>query len=375
MFGSDVAIVGGGLIGLSLAFELARRGANVRVFERGEAVKAASWAGAGMLAPNSEGEMPPALRAICERSLAMYPQFVDDVRSAGGVDPKLHLDGIVSVYAEPDDRAAFDAAVLDLQRRTVPFAPLAVRDVRALEPALSAEVKAGLLVHGEGHVDNRRLGRALRAACVARGVAIVENVEHLRVESDARRALGVRSSAGYVPATAIVNAAGAWAGEIPGVPASSTPAMIAVKGQMLALAAPNGLVRHPVYFPGGYVVPRDDGRLLIGATVERAGFDVRTTAHGISSLLTAALRIAPSLRDFAVTETWAGIRPGTADGLPFLGATPLDGYVLATGHYRNGILLAPLTAVLVADAIEGRHDACAPFSVTRAHGTVGSGAV
>jgi len=182
--------------------------------------------------------------------------------------------------------------------------------------------------------------------------------------------LGVRSALGFVPASAVVNAAGAWAGRIEGVPPSCRPPVAPVKGQMLALQAPRGLVPHVTWVPGAYLVPRDDGRLLIGATVEDAGYDVRVTAGGVERLLNAVLRAAPALESCAVTETWAGLRPGTPDGLPYLGATPLAGYFLAAGHYRNGILLAPATARAVADAIEGKaSSSLRDFSIGRTGAT------
>jgi glycine oxidase len=209
------------------------------------------------------------------------------------------------------------------------------------------------------------LGRALTAACTRIGVTI-ERVADLHVECDARRVLGVRTERGFAAAGAVVNACGAWAASLSGVPASSLPPVLPIKGQMLALAAPIGLVARPVWVPGAYLVPRDDGRLLVGATVESAGFDTRVTAAGIEALLHAALAAAPALGGFTVSETWAGLRPGSPDGRPFLGATALVGFFLATGHYRNGVLLAPATARLIAGAVEGRPAAeLAPFGYPR----------
>jgi glycine oxidase len=209
-------------------------------------------------------------------------------------------------------------------------------------------------VECEGQIDNRRLGRALQAACAALAVAIDVDAGPVALEADARRALGVRTPAGFRPASAIVNATGAWAGELEGVPAEARVPVVPVKGQMLALAAPKGLVRGVLWVPGAYLVPRDDGRLLVGATVEDAGFDVRVTARGQRQLLDAALGALPSLGDSTISESWAGLRPGSPDGKPFVGATALGGYFVATGHYRNGILLTPATALAVADALEGK---------------------
>jgi glycine oxidase len=214
-------------------------------------------------------------------------------------------------------------------------------------------VRGASLVEAEGRIDNRRLGRALHAACVARGVRVEANAGMVALEADGRRALGVRTRDGFRPADAVVNAAGAWAGQLAGVPAAAVVPVTPVKGQMLALAAPRNLVQRVLWVPGAYLVPRDDGRLLVGATVEEAGFDVRVTARGLDELLHAVLAALPALRDLAVSESWAGLRPASPDGLPFIGATPVGGYFVATGHYRNGILLTPATARAVAAAVSG----------------------
>jgi glycine oxidase len=252
-------------------------------------------------------------------------------------------------------------------RRGVRCEMLDRAQVLTAEPWIARDVVAGLVVRDEGWVDNRRLGRALVSACERRGVRIAQT-STARVECDGRRVLGVATDFGFIAAGAVVNACGAWAASLEGVPESCVPPVTPVKGQMLALGVPVGFVRRASWLGGVYLVPRDDGRLLVGATVECAGFDERVTAGGISTLLGAALRAAPSLAGFSITETWAGLRPGTPDGLPFLGATPLEGYFLATGHYRNGILLAPVTARLLAEAIEGTAPAeLRPFSIERAN--------
>jgi glycine oxidase len=361
----DVVVVGAGLIGLAIAFELAERGASVRVYERGEPARAASWAGAGMLAPYTEHLRDEALIGLCAASLAEYSEFVGRVLAAGGVDARLRLDGVLHAAFDDLGAEALRVHSQSLDARGVSCEVLDRRSVLAAEPWLGGGVTAGLVVAAEGHVDNRRLGRALVAACEARGVRI-ERDASVAVECDRRRVLGVRADRGFVAAAAIVNACGAWAGRLAGVPRACVPPIEPVKGQMLALGAPPGLVRRPTWVPQAYVVPRDDGRLLVGATVEREGFDERVTADGIHGLLAAALAAAPSLAGFALTESWAGLRPGTPDGRPILGPTPVEGFFLATGHYRNGILLAPASARLIADAIEaGATAALEPFLPAR----------
>ena len=368
----DVAIAGAGLIGLSIAFELAQRGAIVRVYDRGEPARAASWAGAGMLAPYTESARDEALLALCAASLRAYPAFVERVRASGGVDPHLRLDGIVHAAFSAAQSAALEQQASALHARCVACETFDRARTLVLEPWLGTHASSALLVGGEGYVDNRRLGRALAAASAALGVAIVTS-DTLRVECDARRALGVRSDLGFTPAGAIVNAAGAWAGALAGVPSESLPRVEPRKGQMLALQTPAGLVRRATWLPGAYVVPRDDGRLLVGATDERAGFDVRVTAQGLRTLLDATLASAPALGDFAVVETWAGLRPATPDGRPFIGATPTAGLYVAAGHYRNGILLAPETARVLCASIAGEPAGdVAAFAFDRAVGAADS---
>ena len=283
-----IVVIGAGLIGLGIAYELAKRGAEVRVVDAGIPGRAASWAGAGMLAPDTEFPDDPAFARFCARSLALYPDYVEELREVGGVDARLHLDGILETAQSADHAQRLRASVARLESRGVAARWLSADQLRAAEPSL-APAYGARLVEGEGHVDNRRLGRALEAACVARGIPIDTGLGKVALEADARRVLGVRTPAGFRPAAAVVNAAGAWAGELDGVPFAARLPVRPVKGQMLALAAPRGLVRRVLWVPGAYLVPREDGRLLIGATVEEAGFDVRVTARGQQQLLAAAL--------------------------------------------------------------------------------------
>ncbi len=358
-------VVGAGLIGLAIAFELAQRGASVRVYDRGEPGRGASWAGAGLLAPYTERITNEALLALCAASLAEYPTFVARILAASGVDAQLHLNGVL--YASFDD-AGLDALRAEgraLESRGVECKVLDRESALAAEAWLGPGVLGGLFKNAEGYVDNRRLSRALVAACEASGVVIEQN-PHIWIECDGRRVLGIRTSRGFTAARAIVNACGAWASKLPGVPHGCVAPIEPVKGQMVALAVPIGFVQRATWVPGAYLVPRDDGRLLIGATVESVGYDERVTAGGVDELLHAALAAAPSLAGFSITESWAGLRPGTPDGLPCLGPTPIEGYLLASGHYRNGILLAPATARLIADAIEKEAiEPLAPFLIGR----------
>ncbi|MBV9272199.1 MAG: glycine oxidase ThiO [Candidatus Eremiobacteraeota bacterium] len=366
-FGGDVAILGAGLIGLATAFELASRGATVRVFDTSsEPRRGASWAAAGMLAPRTEHLPDREMVDLCEKSLSLYPQFVDGLRENADIDPWLRLDGILSVAYDEEhaDELQRHAGRLNADGIGVEFFDRS--QTIAAEAALGKNAIASLLVHGEGQIDNRRLGRLLVAACQSRGVLIRTGLRTVEVQCDSRRVLGIRTDIGFSPAQWVVNATGAWAGNLAGVPSQCVPPVTPVKGEMLAIEVPPEFVRRTTWVPGAYLVPRADGRLLVGATVERMGFDTHTTARGVHALLDAALRAMPALADFGVGEIWAGLRPGTPDERPFLGATALGGYLLATGHYRNGVLLAPITARYLGEAIE-RSDfrTLAPFALAR----------
>jgi glycine oxidase len=346
----EIAIVGAGLIGTGIAYELAKRGASVVVFDRAEPGRAASWAGAGMLAPFSEELPDAALLELGRASLAMYPAFVDDLRARTGLDARLlpygtlHLAldaaGLHELHAQADvyARNGGDVSLLD-RRQTI-----------GREAAVARTVAGSLFIANEAQIDNRRLGRALVAGCAALGVRFVRSAG-LALEADARRVRGLRGEHGFVPARTVINAAGAWAGTLAGVPEAARVPVYPVAGEMLAIAVPHGFARSLIWHRHTYLVPRDDGRLLVGATVVERGFDTRVTAAGMSTLLNAALVAAPALGNFAVVETWAGLRPGSQDKRPYLGPTPLEGYFVAAGHHRNGILLTPITARAIADLV------------------------
>lgn len=349
---AQTAVVGGGIIGLSIAYELAGRGAQVCVFEQSEPGRGASWAGAGMLAPFTETVGDTQLLALMLDSLERYPHFAASLEADSGIDPHLRLDGILDVAFDENKLGALQARARELDALGRGFELLGARDTLGLEPSLSTHVRGSLLVCGEGQIDNRRLGRALRLACERKGVDIRSGCFVHSVEADARRVLGVRTSAGFAAAHNVINACGAWASRLLVDAHANAQTVTPVKGQMLSLEIPKGFMRRVTWADEVYFVPRDDGRLLVGATVEDAGFDLRVTAQGIAHLLNRALAAAPALRTFTISETWAGLRPGTRDGRPLIGRTTLEGYYLATGHYRNGILLAPSTATVIADLLE-----------------------
>ncbi len=319
-----------------------------------------------MLAPYTERMTDDALASLCAESLALYAHFVQSIEAASGVGVHLHVDGIVNAAFDDTRMEELREHAERLRARGVACELLERSDAMLAEPSLGRHIRGAIVVEGEGAVDNRRLGRALTAACESAGVSIVRDARDVAIETDARRVLGVRSNMGFAAASHVIVAAGAWSGSIPGVPAACQPPLEPIKGQMLALAIPRGFLKRTTWVPGAYLVPRDDGRLLVGATVERAGFDQRVTADGLRSLLDAVLNAAPALGNFAVTETWSGLRPGTPDERPILGPTAVEGLILATGHYRNGILLTPVTARLIADfVVRGEASALEPWLLAR----------
>jgi len=352
----DVLIIGGGLIGLSSAYELAKRGASVRVFDVGKLKRPASWASAGILGPFVDPISSPALEAFCTQALASYPSFVDDLRAYSDIDPWLRIEGNLKTLFNEEDVTAARARVSELCSRGFHARYLDAQEARSAEPRLGPNVVGAMIIEEEGQIENRRLLSALHTACVSLGVEIAPRDTHaVRIENEYVR--GVQTSEEFIPASTVINAAGAWASHIDGIPEHVHIPVEPVKGQMLALTMPKDFVRRVVWFsPGahGYAVPRNDGRLLIGATKERVGFDVRITVQGLRTLLDAALEVLPSLRDFPVVETWAGLRPASSDEVPVIGATSVHGYFLATGHLRYGVLLTPTSARLIADIVEGR---------------------
>lgn len=346
----DVILVGGGLIGLSLAIELRKRGASVLVVERGEPGREASHAAGGMLA-NCGDETPAPLQSLATASAEMYPEFVHQLQDESGMNVDLRSDGTLFFPAEGHDH-----------RNILGATPLP-KPLAKLEPALAAPGGAVFFLM-ERSVCPRALAQAALKAAKHRGVDVSSGTPVLSVDMSDGHVVGVITAHGSYRAAKVVNCAGAWSGQIPPLSFPVRP----VKGQMVCFVMPShNLLRHVARSPEIYLIPRSDGRLLAGATVEEAGFDKRTVADTIQRLERAAFALLPALKDARIQEAWAGLRPGTPDNLPILGPTPLPGYHVATGHFRDGILLAPITARLMAQVIVGEkpeHD-LTPFSVGR----------
>jgi glycine oxidase len=353
----DVIVIGGGVIGLSLAIALRKRGATVLVVERGEPGREASHAAGGMLV-DCGLEMPPSLQPLAVASARMYPEFAHELEVESGMKVDLRDQGTI-VFPPPEhvyERPGFKLSSL------LP-APLS-----ELEPALAESNRSAFYLK-ERSVDPRALTAAALKAAKNRGVDFSSGDPVTEIKLSGGNVTGVTTTKTAFHASKVVNCAGAWSGQIKSgqtaLPAIPTRP---VKGQMLCLAMPSrDLVKHVIRTPDVYLIPRSNGRLLAGATVEEAGFDKRTDPATIQRFHRAAIALVPKLANARILEDWAGLRPGTPDALPILGPTDLPGYYVATGHFRDGILLAPITAEIMTAAIEGRDSeyALAPFSPAR----------
>jgi len=335
----DAIIIGAGIIGLSLAIELNKRGLRVLIVEKGEPGRESSWAAGGMLC-DSPLETHPALVELAATSARMYPEFVHELQDESGV--KIDLRSVGTLVLTRDGMGPYGVTGGEIPAAT------------HLEPELQLRDLTATLLE-ERSVDPRHLTSAAIAAARHREIDFSSGDHVLAVEVIDGKASGVRTNKTHFAAGIVVNCAGAWAGQIGPHSFPTRP----VKGQMLCVVMPHKeMVRHVIRAPEVYLIPRSDGRMLIGATAEETGFDKRTIPATIQQLRQSALDLVPRLADARILEAWAGLRPGTPDKLPILGATATPGYFVATGHFRDGILLAPITARVMGKTIAGEKAEC-----------------
>ena len=352
----DAVIVGGGVIGLSCAWRLAQRGADVAVVDRAHPPAGATRVAAGMLAPVGElafGE--PELLKLTLAAAELYPEFVAELERESGLDTGYVRQGALHVALDRDEAEQL-RRVHDLQRSMGLEAEwLPPRSCRDLEPGLTPSLSGGVLAPGEGSIDPRALSAALLVAVEREAVEVRTGTEVSAALVEGDRIGGVRTAAGEeLRAAWVVLACGAWSGQAAWLPEAARPPVRPVKGQILELRSPEGAapIERIVASERVYQVPRGDGRLIAGATVEERGFDTAVTAGGIHELLREAYRLLPDVAEMELVEAMAGLRPATPDNMPLVGPGSLDGLILATGHFRNGILLAPLAAARVLDTLE-----------------------
>jgi glycine oxidase len=367
----SVVIIGAGVIGMGIAWRLAARGVPVRMFDAGSAGSGASHAAAGMLAACAEAEPgEEALVDLGRASQARWPAFAAELHAASGIDVELRQEGTLVVALTADDQARLNHHLVFQQRLGLPLAWISPAQARRREPHLAGKLAGAVFAPEDHQVDNRKLAAALRVAAQGCGVEIHEHRPVSAISLQGGRADGVVLADGSrVAADVVVLAAGSWSRTIAGLPPELRPPVRPIKGQMLALrmdaAAP--LLTHVLWAPGAYLVPRRDGRLLVGATVEEKDYDATLTAGGVLTLLEAAWRAVPAVEELAIEEMWVGHRPGSRDDAPILGAGPLHGLIYATGHHRNGILLAPITADTIARLVleDVTDPAIRPFGIDR----------
>lgn len=356
--GYDAVVVGGGVIGLCSAWRAARRGAAVAVLDARRPPAGATRVAAGMLAPVGElafGE--PELLKMTLAAAELYPGFVDELEAATGLATGYSREGALHIALDRDEAEEL-RRIHDLQRSLGLAAEwLPPRPCRELEPGLTPSFNGGVLAPGEAAVDPRALSAALLAALAEEGVDVRTETSVDAGLFDGERLAGVRTSGGEeLRCGTVVLAAGAWSGQANWLPERARPPVRPVKGQILELRAREGAspCERIVCSERVYLVPRPDGRLIVGATVEEQGFDTTVTAGGVHELLREAYRLLPDVAEMELVEATAGLRPGTPDNLPLIAPAPIEGLIWATGHYRNGILLAPLTAERIVELLEKR---------------------
>jgi glycine oxidase len=337
----DIVIIGGGVIGLSLAWRLRRDGARVLIVEKGEPAREATHAAGGMIA-HCGPHNPPALAPLIAASARMYPEFVRELREASFESPDLRTAGTIA-FLEENESPSCDAARV-----------MTDDELARIEPLVTWRGRAYFMP--ETSVDPRKLASALEKTLRHSGADFVTGSPVNEVAVLAGRAAGVRTAKSFYPGDAVVNCAGAWAPMIQPFGAPTRP----VKGQMVCVVPSprqhrtGPLIQHVIRTPEVYIIPRSDGRVVIGATVEEAGFDKRVDPDTVQRLHHAAANVAPAIGEMRIHEVWAGLRPGSPDDLPILGPTALPGYFAATGHYRDGIMLAPITALVISQVLRGR---------------------
>jgi glycine oxidase len=354
----EVVVVGGGIIGLAVAWRARRRGMEVTVLERDATGRATSFVAAGMLAPVAEVEFGAAGRRLLElglRSVKLWPAFAGELERASGLEVGLMRTGTLLVARDEDGARELERQLAFRGSLGLRVARLRPSEARELEPALAPTLRLALQAPDDHSVDPRLVLEALRRACMLAGVNIRERSRVARIELDAERVTGVTLDGGErLSAPHVVLAVGPWSERIGGLPAGAQMPVRPVKGQILRLRDPGGpgLLGRVVRFEGGYLVPRADGCYVLGATVEERGFAARPTAGGVYELLRDAGELVPGIRELDIEELSVGFRPGTPDNAPVIGPGAVAGLTWATGHHRNGILLAPLTAEMVVEVLE-----------------------
>lgn len=370
----DLVVIGGGVVGLSIAWRAAQRGKRVVVLERGQPGEATSWVAAGMLAPISEAVLSErALLTLGLASARCYPAFVDELESASGGPCGYLRCGTLLGARDADEAQALERELALRTKLGLAARRLRASEARALEPALAPTFRLALDIPDDHAIDPRCLTRALATAVARAGGELRVRTRGTEVSISDGRVSGVLANGEHLPAEHVVIAAGCWSSALGGVPEHARVPIHPVKGQILELRDPTGpgLLRRVLRMRGGYVVPRGDGRYMLGATMEERGFDTTVTAGACFELLRDAIELLPGIGELVLAGLSAGLRPVTPDSLPAIGESTVPGLHWAAGHYRHGVLLAPITAEIVVaglnaeepESIDGAD--CAAFSPAR----------
>ena len=361
----DGVVIGGGVMGSAIALRLAQAGQRVLVLEKAIPGAEASSAAGGILGPQMEGEHDDPLFRLALASRDAYPDFAAELRELSGVDVGWRRSGLLRTSATGEDAAPLEARLAWQRRAGLTIESLSGDEARGLEPRLSPAIERALFFPDEAMVEPRKLAEALPIAAQAAG-ATFRRAQVRRVITAGNRASGVELDGDRVSAGAVIVAAGAWTSKVEGC-GLPVDAVRPVRGQMAVLRGAGPALSRVVFTSRGYLVPRSDGTVVTGSTMEEAGFEKRVTAGGLAHILGNATATLPALAHAEVTATWSGLRPCPKDGLPLIGAGPLPGLFLASGHHRNGILLTPETARLLAAAVIAGRDPVelTPFSPLR----------
>ena len=371
----DVAVIGGGAIGLAVAWRAAEKGLRTTVLERGEPGGGTSHVAAGMIAPIAEAKLVErSLLRLTLASARQYPAFVAELAEASGVDPGYLSCGTLLAARDSDEAEALDRELAMRTQLGLAVRRLRASEARRLEPGLAPALRLALELPEDHAVDPRRLSVALAAAAGRAGGVVRTGSDVSEILHTGGRISGVRLSDGErIDAGQVVIAAGVWSDSIEGIPAEARVPIRPVKGQILRLHDPAGpgLLTRVVRMQGSYIVPRGDGRYVLGATSEERGFDTTVTAGAVFELLRDTIELVPGVSELVIDELAAGLRPGTRDNAPAIGPGSLPGLHWATGHYRHGILLTPITAEIMAAALTGEEpsELAAEFSPLRFTGT------
>ncbi len=348
---ADVVIIGGGVIGASIAFELAANKIAIVLLDRRQPGREASWAAAGMLSPGPDSPQALPLVPLAKESMRLYPAFVGELEEIAGTTTAFKRDGTIEVFTTPDGETERDKMVSEWRTLGLAIEPVTIAGARKAESTLGPAARAAAWLPQEATIDPRLLIEALLSAAKSRGVEIHADSAVTSVVLDGNRCSGVVANGTTIAAKSVIVAAGCFSGGIDWLAryAPTRP----VRGQMLALRSADKILGRTLRSSKGYLVPRADGRIIAGSTLEEAGFDKYLTPAGIQTILNGVLELAPALANAQLVDAWAGLRPGTPDSLPILGPTDIRGLYMATGHYRNGILLAPATAKLLSEWVLG----------------------